>query len=193
MLSRQEWDEQVKTILEKCDIINLNSSTTIFEAGCGGGAFLDSLHRLYGCEAVMGCDQSSSCVDIATKQLPWGDFWVGDASDLARVPNASIAFSLMYGVTPYLNGLDHVKKAAEGLIRITKPGGCILVAENNDLEARELASSLRRKSHKLPANHLFVPGSFWAGFPNAKVLSHQRDLGLKNPMAPYRSSVLIRV
>jgi len=193
MFSQEEWDNQVKMLVEKCGITNLRDSTPIFEGGVGGGAFVDSLHRLYGCEAIEGCDQASACIDIARKRLPFGEFWVGDASDLARIPDQSKEFSIMNGVTPYLNDLDHVRVAVEGLVRITKPGGCILVAENNDLEGKELAGSLRKKSHKLPSNHLFIPNSFWEGFPNAKVLNHHRDLGLKNPMAPYRNSVLIQL
>jgi len=194
LLSTEEWDDQVKMMMEKSNIAkSLSASTSIFEAGCGGGAFLDSIHRLYGCKDVMGCDQSSSCIDIASRRLTFGKFWVGDASDLNLVPNDSKEVAFMYGVTPYLNDLEHVKKAVDELVRITKPGGCVFVAENNDLDGKELANSLRRKSHKLPSNHLFVPSSFWESYQNVKVLNHRRELGLENPMAPYRNSVLIQL
>lgn len=192
MFTQEQWDNQVKTLIEKCNITGLNASTPIFEGGVGGGAFLDSLHRLYGCEAVGGCDSASACIDIARTRLPWGDFWVGDACDLSRVPDASQQFSLMFGVTPYMNDEEHVRKAVNELARITKPGGWILVAENNDLARKDLADELRRKSHKLPSNHLFLPASFWESFPNARVLDND-DLGLENPMAAYRTSVVIQM
>lgn len=191
MFSQQEWDDQVRMLLDKCRITNLDPSTPIFESGCGGGAFLDSLQRLYGCKAVEGCDQASACVDIANRRLDSGVFWVGDASNLSRVPDASKEFSFMFGVTPYLNDEDHAEQAINELIRITKKGGVILIAENNDLERKHISDSIRRRTHKLLSNHLFLPPSFWKRFPNAEVLDHAA-LGLKNPMAPYRNSVLIK-
>ena len=191
MFSQQEWDDQVKVLLDRCSITGLSPSTPIFESGCGGGAFLDSLRRLYGCEAVEGSDQASSCVDIANCRLPWGDFWAGDASDLSRIPDASKQFSYMYGVTPYLNDEDHVEQAIQELLRITKTGGVVLIAENNALEHKDIADDLRRRTHKLPSNHLFISSSFWERCPNAKVFGHAA-MGLTNPMAPHRNSVVTK-
>jgi len=192
MFSQQEWDEQVRILLDKCGIAtNLDPSTSVFESGCGGGAFLDSLQRLYGYMTMEGCDQSSACVGIANLRLDSGVFWVGDASDLSRVPDASKAFSFMFGVTPYLNNEDHAERAVHELIRITKSGGVILIAENNDLERKHISDAIRRHTHMLPSNHLFLPRSFWNRFPNAEVFDHAK-LELKNPMAAYRNSVVIK-
>jgi ubiquinone/menaquinone biosynthesis C-methylase UbiE len=164
MFSQKEWDDQVTTLIDKFNITNLGMFTPIFEAGVGGGAFLDSLRRLYGCEAVEGCDTASTCVDIAKRRLPWGNFWVGDACDLSCIPDASKMFTLMFGVRPYMNDEDDAERAVKELIRITKPGGWILVAENNHLGRKGLADSIRIRSHKLPSNHLFLPS--WLPFGN---------------------------
>jgi len=188
--SREEWDSQVRLLVDKCNLTDLDVSMPVFESGCGGGAFLDSLRRVYGWENVEGCDYSSACVNIANQRLPWGKFWVGDAGDLSCIPDDSKQFSFMFGVTPYLNDESHAERAVKELIRITKPGGRILIAENNDLGRKDLADSLRRRSHKLPSNHLFLPSSFWERFPGAHVLDHA-ELGLKYPTAPYRNSVVI--
>ena len=91
MFSQNEWDNQVETLIDKFNM-NLGMSTPISEAGVGGGAFLDSMRWLYGCEAVEECDTASACLDIAKRRLPWGNFWVGDACDLLRVPDASKLF-----------------------------------------------------------------------------------------------------
>ena len=116
---------------------------------------MDSLRRLYGCEEVEGNDQASACVDIASSRLLKGKFWVGDAADLSRVPNASKQFSCMYGVTPYLNDEEHVEKAIREHLRITKTGGTVLIAENNVLE-RKSRIGLRRGTHSFQSFiHLF--------------------------------------
>ena len=191
MFSQGDWDNQVRMLLEGCTITNLNSSTKVFESGCGGGAFLDSLSRLYGCKELEGCDQASGCVDIANRRLKNGTFWVGDVSTLSRVPDTSKDFSFMFGVTPYLNDVEHVEQSINELIRITKKGGVIMIAENNDLERKDVADCIRRRTHKNPSNHLFLSSSFWKRFSNAEVFDHA-TMGLENPMAPYRNSVVIR-
>jgi hypothetical protein len=66
------------------------------------------------------------------------------------------------------------------------------VAENNDLEQKELADTLRKRSHRLPSNHLFLSKCFWNRFPNAQVKNHF-DIGFKYLTVPYRYSVLLRV
>lgn len=98
----------------------------------------------------------------------------------------------MFGVTPYMNDEDHVERAVKELIRICKPGGFILIAENNDTAKRDIADSIRKRSHKLPSNHLFLAESFWSRFPTSTVYPHDK-MSLMNPMAPYRNSVVIRV
>ena len=142
-MSTEEWDDQVKMMMEKSKIAkSLSASKSIFEAGCGRGAFLDSIHRLYGCKDVMGCNQSSSCIDIASRRLTFGKFWVGDASDLNLVPNDSKEVAFMYGVTLYLNDLEQLTSSPippctideRGVVRIYS----IIVAEE-----RVALSSLR--------------------------------------------------
>lgn len=67
MFTQVEWDCQVKMLLAECGILNLTASTAVFESGVGGGAFVDSLRRLYGCEDVEGCDTAESCVEMAKR------------------------------------------------------------------------------------------------------------------------------
>ena len=74
MFSQEEWDHQVGMLLESCNVMNVHASTKVFESGCGGGAFLDSLGRLCGCKELFGCDQASGCVDIASRRLKNGMF-----------------------------------------------------------------------------------------------------------------------
>ena len=190
MFTRQEWDDQVRQLLTAFGITNIDTESRVFESGVGGGAFLDSLHRLYGTTAVEGCDTAEECIKIACKKLPWGNFWVSDAADLSRVADESKDGCIMFGVTPYMDDERHVERAIQELLRIVKKGGWILVAENNDPLRRKLADSLRKQSHSLVSNHLFLSTNFWKKFPTAEVKNHV-DIGLKYPTAPYRYSVLL--
>ena len=97
----------------------------------------------------------------------------------------------MFGVTPYMEDERHVEGAIRELLRIVKKGGWVLVAENNDPLRRKLADSLRKQSHRLVSNHLFLSTTFWKQFQKAEVKNHV-DIGLKYPTAPYRYSVLLR-
>ena len=189
MFSLAEWDAQVATLLSACGV-RLDSSTRIFESGVGAGAFVDSLHRLHGCENAEGCDTSASCVAIAQDRLPFGNFWVGDACALSSVATHSKDAAIMFGVTPYMPSADYAERCVNELLRIVQPGGWVIVAENNDAGRIDTAKALRKLSHKLPANHLYLPRGFWDRFEGARVVDHEH-IGLTYPTAPYRYSVVI--
>ena len=191
MFSQQEWDDQVQRLIGALGVA-INSNTRIFESGVGAGAFIDSLHRLYGCCDAEGFDTSASCVAVAQSRLPWGRFWLGDAQCLSSVATDSKDAAIMFGVTPYMPSATHVEQSVKELIRIVKPGGWVIVAENNDEGRIDVAEALRRLSHKLPTNHLYLPRAFWDRFKDAHVVDHQ-TIGLTYPTAPYRYSVAIQV
>lgn len=188
---QDDWDSQVRQLIEAAGI-RLDVDSHVHESGVGAGAFLDSLTRVFGCRAIQGCDYAQDCVAVASHRLPYGRFWTGNACDLDNVPDASQTLSLMFGVTPYMNNLDDVETAVRHLLRITRPGGWVLVAENNDLAKTGLARSLRAATHTLPVDHLNIPVDFWKRFGDAQVLQHA-EIGLRYSTAPYRYSVVMHI
>ena len=183
MFSLQEWDEQVKTLVGALGV-QIGRDTRLFESGVGAGAFLDSLNRLYGCTDAEGCDTSASCVAVAQGRLPWGRFWQGNAGCLASVASNSKDVALMFGVTPYMPSETYAERSVNELLRIVRPGGYIIVAENNDAERIKLAAEIRKKSHKLPANHLYLHRAFWHRFGRDPCVVGHEDIGLTYPTPP---------
>lgn len=198
MFNLTQWDAQVEKIISSTDI-QVQRTSRIYESGCGAGAFIDSIRRIYGGDTFSGSDLSVECLKICKIRCgSWGDFQVCDCRDLTpHVPEDS-AFDLtfQYGVTLYLNSCKDVEKSTLELIRITAPGGVVFVGEINDLDRQELAENMRAKTHKSQTDHLFVPRSFWSleRFPDATAISilDHTSIGLTYATAPYRYSVVIK-
>lgn len=83
----------------------LGPGTSVFEVGCGAGAFLLPLQDL-GCD-VSGADQSASLIAIARQALPGGRFDVAPAAELPAEPQADVVVSS--GVFMYFPSLDYAK------------------------------------------------------------------------------------
>ena len=82
LLSVEEWDEMVRKLAQPLD---LRAGQRVIECGCGAGAFLASLLRLYPGISVSGMDYSKSLVKVATEVIG-GRFDQGDIRDLGFRP-----------------------------------------------------------------------------------------------------------
>jgi predicted TPR repeat methyltransferase len=85
--------------------LGLGPGRSVFEVGCGAGAFLYELDRL-GC-AVGGLDASSALVAIAREVFARGEFTCAEASALATEPQADVV--LACGVFLYFPSLDYAR------------------------------------------------------------------------------------
>jgi trans-aconitate methyltransferase len=73
-----DWQEYTRRIAEK---LGLKSGDSIFEVGCGAGAFLFSLRQQMALE-VGGLDYAAGLIAAAQKAMPDGDFHVQSAQSL---------------------------------------------------------------------------------------------------------------
>jgi trans-aconitate methyltransferase len=73
-----DWQEYTRRIAEK---LGLKSGDSIFEVGCGAGAFLFSLRQQMALE-VGGLDYAAGLIAAAQKAMPDGDFHVQAAQSL---------------------------------------------------------------------------------------------------------------
>lgn len=90
-----DWLFYAKSLAERIDI---RDGQSIFEVGCGAGAFLSALTAARNV-SVGGIDYSSGLVENARQALPTGQFFVGDAELLAREPATD--FVIANGVFHY--------------------------------------------------------------------------------------------
>lgn len=99
-VGEQAWSAFVHSIAER---LGLGSTSTVFEVGCGAGAFLHPLISL-GVE-VSGLDFSPTLIDIARNTFPGADLNVAHAHELAATPQVDVVLSM--GVFLYFDSTDY--------------------------------------------------------------------------------------
>lgn len=132
-----EWS---RFVLRWARRLGLDAESSVFEVGCGAGAFLYPLVAL-GCR-VSGIDQSSALIDAARSALPNGDFAVADAAELPLEPpvDAVVAMS----VFGYFPTLDYAARVIERMVE--KASGSVLLLDLPDLASRDDAIAQRMAS-----------------------------------------------
>ncbi len=131
-ISSGDWTELCR---RTADFIGIEDGDSIFEAGCGSGAFLAELAS-YRQVTLAGVDFAENLVDIAKDALP-GDFSVADITDLSAIPSDRYDKVLSHGVFLYLDSEDAARRAALEMLRIAKPGGTVYIGIVNDPECHE--------------------------------------------------------
>lgn len=118
----------------------VGAETTIFEVGCGAGAFLYDLYER-GC-AVAGLDQSAALVSYARQAMPRGQFTVADAASIDVAEPYDMVISC--GVFLYFPSLDYARTVI-GLMA-AKARRAVAILDVPDLARREQALALRRRA-----------------------------------------------
>jgi SAM-dependent methyltransferase len=98
--------------------LNITPDSSVFEVGCGSGAFLYEMHRR-GCD-VAGLDQSAALVDIARATMPDGHF---EAADLPELPRADVVTS--FSVFGYFPSLAYAEAVVRRMVAKAKTGVAI--------------------------------------------------------------------
>ena len=164
LLSADEWDEMVAKVAQP---LGLKAGQHVIECGCGAGAFLASLLRVYPGITVSGMDYSDSLVKVAQKALG-GDFRQGDIRDLSMFPGAAYDHVISFGAFQYLNSQEDAEKAIREMARLVKKGGTLAIGEVSDLAKKDEAMAIRAQSHKDQPklskddlDHLYLPKSLF--------------------------------
>ncbi|MGV0959929.1 MAG: class I SAM-dependent methyltransferase [Limnohabitans sp.] len=200
LLSGKEYDHLVSEVV---GIIPLKPGDNVIEFGCGAGAFLASLSRLFSGIRLTGLDYAESLINVA-RQCVQGDFFVANISDVGFLSEESFDHSFSFGVFFYLSSLVDAKKALFEMFRITKPGGVIYIGEIPDEQKKSYANAIRKLSHKdvkklssAEVDHLYFHKDFFRDFAHQQsadiqIVDHT-ELDLENyQAAQYRYSVYIR-
>ena len=128
-----------KYVLQSADTIGISAQSSVFEVGCGAGAWLYELGQL-GCE-IGGLDASSALIGYAHEHLPSGNWQVGDASTLATEPRYD--FVVSSGVFLYFPSLEYARDVLHRMVAKAKVG--VLVLDVPDLATRDAALAERRR------------------------------------------------
>jgi trans-aconitate methyltransferase len=126
-------------VFQAADAIGIDAQSSVFEVGCGAGAWLYELGRL-GCE-IGGLDASHALIGYARQHLPAGRWQVGDASTLATEPRYD--FVVSSGVFLYFPSLEYARDVLHRMVAKAKVG--VLVLDVPDLATRDAALAERHR------------------------------------------------
>ena len=129
-----DWVAYVRRV---ADLLGVTPATSVFEVGCGAGAFLYELHRR-GCR-VGGVDRSATLVGFARGALPGGRFDVADAVDLDPGEPADVVVSS--GVFMYFPSHEYARGVVERMV--AKARRAVAVLDVPDAATREVALAHR--------------------------------------------------
>ncbi len=111
------------------DLLKPKQGEIILDAGCGTGIFTTDI--LSSGSQVIGLDISLPMLIQAKKKLKEYPFWI-ILADMLNLPFPESSFDKVVSVTA-LEFVEDAKGAIGELFRITKRGGCIVVATLNSL------------------------------------------------------------
>lgn len=150
-----DWTELCR---RSADFAGVTDGDSLFEAGCGSGAFLAEV-AAYRRVTLAGVDFAENLVAIARRKLT-GDFQVADITDLSSIEANRYDKVVSHGVFLYIASQADARRAVREMVRITRPGGTVYIGIVNDPERN--ADPERRAAYDHPPSGSFVfPRSFW--------------------------------
>lgn len=132
----------------------LASAKALLDVGCGPGLAAQIFAKRI--ERIAGVDAAAPFVAIAHRRVPQGDFRVGEMEMLAH-PDGT------FDVVTGFNSFQYAAKPANALRearRVSKPGGCIVIAVWGLPEQCEAAGHLKALGALMPPPPPGAPGPF---------------------------------
>lgn len=171
-LSESAWREYVQ---HWARTLGLAPGESVFEVGCGAGAFLYELYR--GGVEVAGIDLAAGLVDSAREVMPDGRFAVAEACDMSLEPPADVVISC--GVFIYFPSLEYARDVLARMV--AKARRAVLVLDLPDAALREQAVADRiAAAGGLAAYNERYRGLEHTYFDRGWVAHEMRKLGLLN-------------
>jgi len=141
-ISEEAWLKYISYVEDR---LNLNKSKSIYEVGCGAGAFLYPFYQKG--YTLGGIDYSDSLINLANKNMI-GTFEAGEATNITDTHRYDIVIS--NSVFFYFPTYDYAEKVLS--IMVKKATQSIAVLEVSDLDKRDEALRIR-KGHMSEAEY----------------------------------------
>lgn len=103
--------------------LNPGPGQTVLDLAAGTGTSSNALARSGA--AVVACDFSEGMIQVGRARYPELEFVQGDATDLPFPDSQFDAVTISYG----LRNIEDPRKALREMLRVTKPGGQLVIAE----------------------------------------------------------------
>ena len=131
----EDWREYVRRVAKK---LALKDGNSVYEVGCGGGAFLYALTEQNNIK-VGGNDYSTGLIEVAQGTFPGSDIHCVEAAEIDTQNKYDYVIS--NSVFHYFD-LDYAKKVLLKMLDKARFGVCIL--EIPDLKTKDQSEELRR-------------------------------------------------
>lgn len=154
----EDWRTYAGLIIQR---LGLHPGQSVYEVGCGAGAFLYAL-REQGIE-VGGMDYAESLIQQARVAMPEAPFKHDEAAQLEFEPH--VDFVLANGVFHYFCNEDYATQVLERMLIKANKG--IAVLEIPDLASRDEAERIRRD--------LLTPSAYEEKYRGLEHLYYSRD------------------
>ncbi|MDC1436499.1 class I SAM-dependent methyltransferase [Gammaproteobacteria bacterium] len=134
-VSVADWLENARKI---SDLLGIQDGDSVFEVGCGCGAFLKGLQEMRKIK-IGGIDYSSPLIKVANSVFPNQEFVCGEATDIEGIEDYD--YLLAHGVFHYFD-LNYAENVIKKMILKAKKTICILDIPN--LATMEDSEKMRR-------------------------------------------------
>lgn len=189
-----EWRANARRVAA---LLGIQTGESVYEIGCGSGAFLLALRGVIECE-VAGADYSAGLIAAARKVFPTSRFEVLNATELDTEVRFDVVIS--HSMFHYLNLNDAAKVIRRMLSKARRAVG---IFDLPNLQTREAAERMRRGT--LPEgeyekkyqglNHTYFEKDWLreqveSALPRARMefIASQID---NNPQSPYRFGMIV--
>jgi len=166
----KNWEDYIEKIIEK---LGIKKGDSIFEVGCGAGAFLYPFYRMG--HSVGGIDYAKNLVEVAKESMPQGNFESGDAAGIRS--DEKYDFAISNGVFLYFPDYNYAKEVLQRMFAISRKG--IGIFDVPDLSRKEESIKERMKTLGEPEyekkykglDHLYYSKDWFSGIlgENARV------------------------
>lgn len=133
----EDWRAYARLIADR---LQLQPGQSVYEVGCGAGAFVFALRELG--IRVGGLDYSANLIAKAGEAMPEGDFTLGDAGSLPLQPRYDVV--LANSVFHYFPDQDYAGQVLARMLE--KATRAVAILELPDNALREQAERVRRDS-----------------------------------------------
>lgn len=133
----ESWREFVR---DSAATLGVATSSSVFEVGCGAGAYLYELAQ-QGC-AVAGSDISSAQIEHVRQAIPGGVFRVEEAHLIEA--DEAFDFVVATGVFQYFPSLDYAQEVLQRMASKARRG--VAVLDIPDADTKDEAMAFRRGS-----------------------------------------------
>ncbi|WP_448213112.1 class I SAM-dependent methyltransferase [Colwellia sp. MEBiC06753] len=167
-IDEESWQALVCDIKSKLLFDQTKPVGSLLDIGCGNALILSELAPYT--NEVFGIDYAEAMIEQAKKVIPNGHFQTGEAGNL-KFKDKQFDRLLCYSIFHYFPSQEYVLQAIAEMIRVTKPGGVILIGDllDDKHEKTIKSGSDLNYEQKIPHIHRY---SEWTFCPLEKIVQH---------------------